>query len=110
RRADLRRLRLHQGIPRRETDARRQAAADLRGHFADPAHGDRPQPPRRPLSTTSARVGSMRLLSLALILACASVAWGHGGLPVAETIIFQGEKMVVPTQYWGAFYGENGVP
>ena len=32
RRPDLRRLRLHQGVPGREAHARRQAAADLRGH------------------------------------------------------------------------------
>ena len=32
RRPDLRRLRLHEGVPGREADARREAAADLRGH------------------------------------------------------------------------------
>jgi alkylation response protein AidB-like acyl-CoA dehydrogenase len=32
RRPDLRRQRLHEGLPRREADARRQADADLRGH------------------------------------------------------------------------------
>ena len=47
RRADLRRLRLHQGVPGREADARREAAADLRRHQPDPAHGHRAQRARR---------------------------------------------------------------
>ena len=37
----LRRLRLHQGVPGREADARREAVPDLRGHVADPAARDR---------------------------------------------------------------------
>ena len=41
RRAGLRRLRLHQGLPRREADARREDHAALRGHVADPAARDR---------------------------------------------------------------------
>ena len=41
RRAGLRRLRLHQGVPGREADARREAVPDLRGHLADPAARDR---------------------------------------------------------------------
>ena len=41
RRAGLRRLRLHQGVPGREADARRQDHAALRGHQPDPAPGDR---------------------------------------------------------------------
>ena len=41
RRADLRRLRLHQGVPGREADARRQAAADLRGHARSSAWSSR---------------------------------------------------------------------
>ena len=40
-RADPRRLRLHQGVPRRADDARREDHADLRGHERDPAPGDR---------------------------------------------------------------------
>ena len=43
RRAGLRRLRLHQGVPGREADARREDHAALRGHVADPASGDRPR-------------------------------------------------------------------
>src|SRR6185295_503803 len=39
--ADLRRLRLHEGVPRREAHEGREAAPDLRGDVADPAHGDR---------------------------------------------------------------------
>ena len=50
RRAGLRRLRLHQGLPRREADARREDHAALRGHLADPAPRHRPRdaaaPPR----------------------------------------------------------------
>ena len=42
--ADLRRLRLHERLPGAEADARRQAAANLRGHVADPADGDRAEP------------------------------------------------------------------
>ena len=41
RRPGLRRLRLHQGLPRREADARREDHAALRGHVADPAARDR---------------------------------------------------------------------
>ena len=41
RRPGLRRLRLHQGVPGREADARREAVPDLRGHLADPAPRDR---------------------------------------------------------------------
>ena len=37
----LRRLRLHEGVPGREADARREAVPDLRGHVADPAARDR---------------------------------------------------------------------
>ena len=36
--------------PGREADARREAAADLRGHLADPAGGDRAQLPDADLS------------------------------------------------------------
>ncbi|CAA9325933.1 MAG: Acyl-CoA dehydrogenase, short-chain specific, partial [uncultured Frankineae bacterium] len=36
----VRRLRLHQGLPRRADDARREDHADLRGHQPGPAHGD----------------------------------------------------------------------
>ena len=43
RRAGLRRLRLHQGLPGREADARREDHAALRGHLADPAPGHRPR-------------------------------------------------------------------
>ena len=43
RRAGLRRLRLHQGVPGREADARREDHAALRGHVADPAARDRPR-------------------------------------------------------------------
>ena len=50
--AGLRRLRLHQGLPGREADARREDHAALRGHVADPAARDRardaaPAPHRR---------------------------------------------------------------
>src|SRR5205823_14258200 len=41
RRPGLRRLRVHQGVPGREADARREALPDLRGHVPDPAAGDR---------------------------------------------------------------------
>ena len=39
--SDLRRLRVHQGVPGGEADARREALPDLRGHVADPATRDR---------------------------------------------------------------------
>ena len=41
RRAGLRRLRVHEGVPGREADARREAVPDLRRHVADPAPRDR---------------------------------------------------------------------
>ena len=45
RRPGLRRLRVHQGVPGREADARREDHAALRGHLADPAPRDRPRDP-----------------------------------------------------------------
>ncbi len=45
RRAGLRRLRLHQGVPGREAHARREDHAAVRGHVPDPASGDRPRDP-----------------------------------------------------------------
>ena len=45
RRAGLRRLRLHQGLPGREALPRRQDHAAVRGHLPDPAAGDRPRNP-----------------------------------------------------------------
>ena len=45
RRADLRRVRLHQGLPGREALPRREDHAALRGHLPDPAPGDRPRNP-----------------------------------------------------------------
>ena len=41
RRAGLRRVRLHQGVPGREADARREDHAAVRGHVPDPAARDR---------------------------------------------------------------------
>ena len=48
RRAGVRRVRLHQGVPGGEADARRQDHAALRGHLADPAARDRPRGPDAP--------------------------------------------------------------
>jgi alkylation response protein AidB-like acyl-CoA dehydrogenase len=42
-RSDLRRLRLHHGLPGRAHDARRQADPNLRGYQPDPAGGHRPR-------------------------------------------------------------------
>jgi hypothetical protein len=44
-------------VPRGEAHARRQAAADLRGHLADPARGHRAQPHLRPCSAADACAG-----------------------------------------------------
>ena len=41
---------LHQGLPGRAHDARRQGDPDLRGHQPDPAHRDRPTAPARPMT------------------------------------------------------------
>ena len=49
-----RRLRLHEGVPRRALLPRRQGDGDLRGHERDPAARDRPRSARR--STSSRRV------------------------------------------------------
>jgi acyl-CoA dehydrogenase len=45
RRPGLRRQRLREGVPRREADARRQGAPDLRGHEPDPARSSSPSWP-----------------------------------------------------------------
>ena len=47
RRPGVRRLRLHQGVPGREADARREDHAALRGHVADPAARHRARDPER---------------------------------------------------------------
>ena len=44
---DPRRLRLHQGVPRRALLPRREGHRDLRGHERDPEAGDRPRAARR---------------------------------------------------------------
>ena len=54
RRAGLRRVRLHQGVPGREAHARREAVPDLRGHVADPAAGDRRRSSCRAASVSAA--------------------------------------------------------
>ena len=72
RRPDLRRLRLHQGLPGREADARREAAPDLRGDQPDPAHGHRPQRPRR-VGVDSADRLSFRNIGAADVELAASV-------------------------------------
>src|SRR5688572_25712332 len=58
-RAGLRRQRLCEGVPGRETDARLEDPPDLRRHRADPAHRHR-----------EAVVRVVRRLALALVLAC----------------------------------------
>ena len=61
--AGLRRLRLHEGVPGREADARREALPDLRGHVADPAARDREGDlflPRDDPSSSSSRAGRAR--------------------------------------------------
>src|SRR5262249_24339034 len=45
--AGLRRQRLRARVPRREADAGREGAPDLRGNEPDPAHRDRPAAPQR---------------------------------------------------------------
>ena len=50
-----------------------------------------------------------RLLTLVLLLLPLS-ARAHGGLPVSEQIIWNGDQMIVPTQYWGIFFGTDGGP
>ena len=46
RRAAARRVRLHDGLPGRADDARREDHPDLRGHQPDPTHGHREAPAR----------------------------------------------------------------
>ncbi len=51
RRPGARRLRLHQGLPRRAVHARGEGDADLRGHEPDPAARRQPPPRPRPAGT-----------------------------------------------------------
>jgi hypothetical protein len=52
-----------------------------------------------------------RQLYLALLLGLApSVAFAHGGLPLSETIIYRDGQLVVPTYFWGVFFGTDGGP
>lgn len=39
-----------------------------------------------------------------------SVARAHGGLPVAQQILWHGSTMYIPTPYWGLFLGPVGGP
>ena len=70
RRAGLRRLRLHQGLPGREAHARREDHAALRRHVADPAPRDRARDPA-PAPHRGARrgrsLGAMRSLIAAIV-------------------------------------------
>ena len=50
-RAGVRRLRLHEGVPGREADARREDHAALRGHVTDPAPRHRARGPPAPPGT-----------------------------------------------------------
>lgn len=43
-------------------------------------------------------------------LALPAVAAAHGGLPVAQQILWRQDTMMVPTPYWGIFVGTDGGP
>ena len=54
------------------------------------------------------KLRSRALLPLAVFAAWFSVvatAWGHGGIPAPQQILWRGESMLVPTPYWGLFVG-----
>jgi len=50
---------------------------------------------------------ALAALAAALCL-CPSPAGAHGGLPVAQRILFDGDTLIVPTQFWGVFLGQAG--
>ena len=57
---DPRRLRLHEGVPRRALLPRREDHRDLRGHERDPAARDRAQHPRAPARARRRRMSPRR--------------------------------------------------
>ena len=52
-----RRLRVHEGVPRRAVLPRREGDRDLRGHVGDPAHRHRPPDPAAPGASAARRRG-----------------------------------------------------
>jgi hypothetical protein len=46
--------------------------------------------------------------ALAGLASLPSPAGAHGGLPVAQRILFDGDTLIVPTQFWGVFLGTDG--
>src|SRR5437867_2218279 len=52
----------------------------------------------------------MRRLIAALVWLFPSLAVAHGGLPISEGIVFRGDVLVVPTKFWGVFFGRDGGP
>jgi hypothetical protein len=56
---------------------------------------------------------SLRKTGLAIALAIAifpSLLQAHGGLPVAQQILWRDQTMLVPTPFWGLFVGTDGGP
>ena len=80
RRAGLRRLRLHQGLPGREADARREDHAALRGHLADPAAGDRA---RDAAAAAHRRAGGRHRLALSTVCTARCIVRHRAGAAVS---------------------------
>lgn len=48
---------------------------------------------------------SLSLLALSSLVPALALA--HGGLPVSQTIMRRGDQVLVPTLYWGVFFGRD---
>src|SRR5579883_1037531 len=62
-------------------------------------------------SIRSATIRRMRAPALACALALVpSLARAHGAPPVSEQIVLRGAELLVPTHYWGVFFGTETTP
>lgn len=65
-------------------------------------------PPATALRTVAAF--ALLLLCPALVFFPPAAARAHGGLPVAQQLLWRGNDLLVPTPYWGIFVGRDGGP
>ena len=62
-------------------------------------------------SRTSSATSCLRVAALGLLGALLpGAARAHGGLPISTQIVFRGQTLLVPTQYWGIFVGSEAGP
>lgn len=50
------------------------------------------------------------LLALGVLVALVAIGRGHGGLPVSQQLMFDGDRVALAVKYWGLFLGREGGP